>query len=186
MNMRLDRANLADLHPIMALMEAAYRGQSSRLGWTSEADLIDGTRITADELTQTLTNPNSHMIVARDMGGTIIGCASIQFDGKTCEFGKFAVSPSLQAQGLGKTLLEASEKAAISQFGCTKMSMLVIKGRTELEAFYARRGYKPTGAQVRMGDLHVVDDMTKGFDLVLLAYEKDLQEGDCSSAGRRL
>src|SRR4051794_13241714 len=37
-------AGPADLGAIVALVESAYRGESSRAGWTTEADLLDGQR----------------------------------------------------------------------------------------------------------------------------------------------
>lgn len=173
---------------ILTLMESAYRGDTSRLGWTTEADLIDGPRISLEELTQTLNDTSQYMVVASssDTDDTIIGCAAICFDGKSCEFGKFAVHPQLQANGLGKKLLHAAEDAAIAQFNCHTMVMLVIDGRTELEAFYARRGYVRTGHSVLMRDLHVAEGMTKGHDLVLNQYVKHLHESNCPSVALRL
>jgi restriction endonuclease Mrr len=38
-------ATLADVGPLVRLVTSAYRGDASRAGWTSEADLIDGDRL---------------------------------------------------------------------------------------------------------------------------------------------
>ncbi|MEO6627712.1 MAG: GNAT family N-acetyltransferase, partial [Aquihabitans sp.] len=38
-------ATEADVDEIVALVESAYRGPSSRQGWTTEADLLEGQRV---------------------------------------------------------------------------------------------------------------------------------------------
>ncbi len=40
-------AGEADIGAIVALVEGSYRGDASRAGWTTEADLLDGMRIDA-------------------------------------------------------------------------------------------------------------------------------------------
>lgn len=39
-----------DIPALLDLVTSAYRGDASRQGWTSEADLIDGQRLDADLL----------------------------------------------------------------------------------------------------------------------------------------
>jgi GNAT superfamily N-acetyltransferase len=155
-------------------MESAYRGVESQKGWTSEDHLIDGPRTSNAEMYSMLSNPNSYLLVASDDTGSIIGCAGIDLIGDHTNFGKFAVDPGRQGGGLGKQLLEAAEAAAISHFGVNKMTMTVIDGRVELEAFYERRGYRRNGHQVFMRDIHSGEGMTRGLDLVLNEYEKML------------
>jgi GNAT superfamily N-acetyltransferase len=159
---------------LVALMESAYRGDASRKGWTSEADLIDGARTSAPEMLATINDPKSYTLVAKTAENSVVGCASITFDGPSCIFGKFAVDPDQQAAGIGKILLAAAEQAAIEHFGVSTMTMTVIDGRTELEAFYERRGYARTGNVVYMADIHNSDDMTIGHNLVLNEYAKAL------------
>ena len=38
-------AERADVPAIVALVESSYRGDASRAGWTTEADLLDGQRV---------------------------------------------------------------------------------------------------------------------------------------------
>ncbi|WP_394353151.1 GNAT family N-acetyltransferase [Mucilaginibacter humi] len=57
------------------------------------------------------------------------------------------VSPTLQANGLGKQLLNAAEDYARS-INCTAVTMTVITTRTELINWYERRGYSKTGQTV--------------------------------------
>ena len=55
------------------------------------------------------------------------------------------MEPRLQARGLGKRLVAAAEREAAARFDATRMEMTVIERRTELIAYYGRRGYAPTG-----------------------------------------
>ena len=170
----LKRADVQHVAEIIEVMESAYRGVSSQKGWTSEADLIDGTRTSTVEIFAAINDPKTYVLVAMTEGDGVVGCASITFEGQVCSFGKFAVDPSRQAGGIGKLLLAAAEQVATRNFGVSIMKMLVIDGRSELEAFYERRGYARTGNIVHMADLHTSDDMTIGHDLVLNEYAKSL------------
>jgi GNAT superfamily N-acetyltransferase len=174
MTIEIVRATLAHAKDIVAVMESAYRGESSRQGWTTEADLIDGARTSIDEISAVLSDPQRFMLVAHDAAQQILGCAEVAVTGVVGVFGKFAVSPQLQGGGLGKQLLVAAEQVAAQEFGVTVMKMTVIDGRKELEAFYERRGYQRTGAHVAMRDLHLGADMTFGHDLILNEYAKSL------------
>lgn len=170
----IETASTDRVEDIVALMESAYRGDGSRKGWTTEADLIDGARTSVREMLASIKDPKTLTIVAKAGDDSLVGCASITFDGPSCIFGKFAVDPDQQASGIGKLLLAAAEREAVSHFGVSTMTMTVIDGRRELEAFYERRGYERTGNVVYMADIHTGDDMTIGHDLVLNEYAKSL------------
>jgi GNAT superfamily N-acetyltransferase len=170
----IEKAKAGDVEAIVHVMEKAYRGEASQKGWTSEAHLIDGARTSTAEIQAEMDDPQTLMLVARAADGHLLGCAGITHDGPSCKFGKFAVDPGQQAKGVGKLLLEAAEAAAVSQFGVSLMTMTVIDGRTELEAFYERRGYARTGKYVRMHEINRRDDITFGHDLILFEYAKAL------------
>jgi GNAT superfamily N-acetyltransferase len=174
MSLKIVRATVDMVDDLVALMQSAYRGEASRKGWTSEADFIDGTRTNSVEMTEAILDPDTYIIVAVNDVGQLIGCAAITREANSCNFGKFAVDPSLQGVGTGKLLLSAAEKAAVEHFGMKTMTMTVINGRTELEAFYERRGYVRTGNVVYMADIYTGNDMTIGLDLVLNEYAKEL------------
>ena len=57
----------------------------------------------------------------------------------------FAVAPTAQAGGLGRTMLAEAERVAREEWGATTMQMTVIKQREDLIAWYVRRGYEATG-----------------------------------------
>ena len=44
----ISQASDADADELSVLINSAYRGDSSRQGWTTEADLLDGTRTDAE------------------------------------------------------------------------------------------------------------------------------------------
>jgi len=139
---RGDRADLPSLYPVI---ERAYRGDSARLGWTHEADLLDGDRTSLTILEAVVDDPDQRLLIAwRD--GTPLGCVTIMDRGDGLAYlGQLCVEPVLQAGGLGKRLIAAAEDTAIAEFDAERVEMTVIEGRAELIAFYARRGYAATG-----------------------------------------
>lgn len=137
-------ATLADVPAIVALVESAYRGDSGRRGWTTESDLLDGDRTNKREVAALIAAPDNRVILAhRD--GELIGCSHIRKKGGSCYFGMFAVNPGLQRAGVGKQMIREAERVAREEYGCGRMEMTVITVRTELLAWYERRGYKRTG-----------------------------------------
>lgn len=139
----------ADIPALIDLVTSAYRGDASRVGWTTEADLLDGQRIDADMLRTDLERPRSVILVAED-AGRMVACAHVAEEAAddgiaTAYFGMFSVDPAIQGGGIGKAVLAEAERAARETLGCTRMRMTVIDCRDELIAFYVRRGYRRTG-----------------------------------------
>ncbi|PWB97740.1 GNAT family N-acetyltransferase [Salinibacterium hongtaonis] len=135
----------ADVAAIVELVTSAYRGDESREGWTTEADLIDGQRIDPLVLARDIRRPNSLVLLAHD-GGELVGCAHVaKADDATGYFGMFAVRPGGQGVGLGKRILQYAEDLAADAWGITSMELTVIEPRLELIDFYVRRGYARTG-----------------------------------------
>lgn len=140
------RAQANDVPQIVALVESAYRGESSQHGWTTEADLLDGQRTHAAEVSALLGAPGSQFILAYD-GDALLATAHIQMHDDGCHFGMFAVVPTLQGVGVGKAMLAECERRAVADFGATEMIMWVLWMRESLIAFYQRRGYRMTDAR---------------------------------------
>jgi SUF system NifU family Fe-S assembly protein len=139
------RAAVADDIPaIVALVESAYRGDVSKQGWTTEADMLDGQRTDPVSVAALLQAPASRVLLALQ-GGELVGCVHVEGHDGVGYFGMFAVSPTAQGLGIGAALLDEAERVARVDFGCAIMTMTVISIRTELIAFYARRGYRATG-----------------------------------------
>lgn len=138
-------ASVADLANLHALVERAYRGASARRGWTHEADLLDGQRTDKDALAAILGDPRQRVLVA-DADNSIAGCVQVSSLGDDLAYlGMLSVDPSCQAGGLGKRLIAAAERLSVDLFDARSMEMTVIRQRSELVAYYERRGYRRTG-----------------------------------------
>ena len=137
-------ATIADVPRIVALVESAYRGDSSRMGWTTEADLLDGRRTDEDDVTAAVTGADNRMIVG-ELEGDLVACCQLQHRGTHAYFGMFAVRPAAQGSGLGKRVLAEAERVAREELAAPAIHMTVIRQRADLIAWYTRRGYSRTG-----------------------------------------
>lgn len=135
----------ADVEALHALVTSAYRGDAARLGWTHEADLLDGQRTDVEALSEVITDPWKVILMAHH-GGVLIGCVMLsrQDDG-SAYLGMLSVDPVRQASGLGRLLLAAAEGEARTRYGADRIEMTVIRQRPELIGWYERRGYVLTG-----------------------------------------
>jgi ribosomal protein S18 acetylase RimI-like enzyme len=139
-------ATAADVAAVAALVESAYRGEASRAGWTTEADLLDGQRTDPEAVAGIIADPRSRVLLATAADGALLGCCQLERrDGGLCYFGMFAVSPTLQSGGIGSALLTEAERVAVEEWGATGMQMTVLTQRRDLIAWYVRRGYRATG-----------------------------------------
>ena len=138
-------AGTADIPALHRLIESAYRGEASRAGWTTEADLLDGQRTDPDDLAGILADPSQALLTAwRD--GELLGCVLIADRGEgTGYFGMLSVSPTLQGGGLGRRLVEAAHAALAARFGARRVRISVFPQRETLIAWYRRLGYELTG-----------------------------------------
>jgi ribosomal protein S18 acetylase RimI-like enzyme len=136
-------ATTNDIPALNKLVNSAYRGDSSRKGWTTEADLLGGIRTSEDTLQEMFANPNAQ-ILKYVRGGQLLGCVYLEQKGHDLYLGMLTVSPELQAGGIGRQLLEAAEQMARDR-QCRAITMTVIPQRHELLAWYERRGYQRTG-----------------------------------------
>lgn len=137
-------ATPTDVPRLVALVESAYRGESSRRGWTTEADLLDGRRTDEDDVAAAATGADSRIIVG-EIEGDLVACCHLQHRGTYAYFGMFAVRPTAQGGGLGKRVLAEAERVAREELAVPAMHMTVIRQRTDLIAWYTRRGYSRTG-----------------------------------------
>lgn len=135
----------ADIPAITALLNSAYRGESSTKGWTTEAHLIAGnTRTDKNNLQQIMQQPGSILLKYTNELEVIIGCVNLQQHANKIYLGMLSVSPQLQGLGVGKHLLHAAEEYA-AYLKCGSIYMSVISVRTDLIPWYQRHGYKDTG-----------------------------------------
>ena len=133
----------ADCAALSSFVNSAYRGESSKAGWTTEADLLDGQRVDAHGLREAIGRQGS-IVLLHEAAGEIVACVALDRRARDCHLGMLTVSPTRQSAGLGRRLLAAAELYALETFAATRMSMLVIVQRPELIAWYERRGYQRT------------------------------------------
>jgi GNAT superfamily N-acetyltransferase len=142
---KLRMATGDDAPTLSVLVHGAYRGDSSRRGWTHEADLLDGQRIDEEGLAAILADGDHRILLAFD-GDAMIGCVEItRVAADRAYLGMLTVDPLRQTGGIGRVLIDAAERAAAELFGATTMEMTVVRQRVELIAYYVRRGYRETG-----------------------------------------
>jgi ribosomal protein S18 acetylase RimI-like enzyme len=133
----------SDAQALEKLVNSAYRGDISRQGWTTEADLIDGTRTDAAALEALIKKPGV-LVLKYVEDDRILGCVELNYLADGLYLGMLTVQPHLQGKGIGKELLQAAEAEARKQ-NCSRIFMTVISVRTELIAWYIRHGYSDTG-----------------------------------------
>jgi ribosomal protein S18 acetylase RimI-like enzyme len=134
----------ADIAALVALIESAYRGDASRAGWTTEADLLDGQRTDPEGVAAVVRDADSRMVVV-ERDGELVACCQLERRGLNAYFGMFAVRPPLQGAGLGKKIITEAERTARGEWGAQEMHMTVISAREDLIAWYERCGYRRTG-----------------------------------------
>ncbi|MFS1299856.1 GNAT family N-acetyltransferase [Streptosporangium longisporum] len=133
-----------DVPTLVSLVQSAYRGEQSRAGWTTEADLLDGQRTDAEGVADAVRGPDGRMLLM-ESDGEVVACCQLERREGHAYFGMFAVRPTLQGGGIGRVLLAHAERFARDEWGVTEMRMTVISLREELLAWYERRGYTRTG-----------------------------------------
>jgi ribosomal protein S18 acetylase RimI-like enzyme len=144
-NVTFREATGDDVAELVTIIESAYRGDSSRLGWTTEADLLGGQRTDAEGVAAIIAAPTSRILVAVADNGALLACCQLErHDDAVCYFGMFAVSPQLQGAGIGHRLLAEAERSAHLDWQADTMEMMVIRQRGDLIAWYERRGYEVT------------------------------------------
>ena len=141
----------ADLPAVVALVNAAYRGEGAAGGWTTEAGYIDGQRTSAEDLAADLAAESQPtlLVLRGEPGGPVLACAMIELlaasDGATKAYiGMITVDPAQQAAGLGRVILAAAEDHALA-LGARRAEMTVVSIRDTLIAWYERRGWRLTG-----------------------------------------
>jgi len=141
----IEKASPNDIPRLVAIINGVYRGEASKSGWTTEADLIAG-EIRTDEadLAQLMAQPSTNFLKVIHEAAGIIGTVFLDKRGDRLYLGMLSVDIAWQAAGIGRRMLRASEALAVS-LGCLAVFMQVIPVRDELMAWYERNGYVPTG-----------------------------------------
>ncbi|MEC5167250.1 ribosomal protein S18 acetylase RimI-like enzyme [Flavobacterium sp. PL11] len=132
-----------DSSSLNKLINSAYRGESSKKGWTTEAYLLEGLRTTEQEL-KGIISSEKNTILKFIESNALIGCVLLIEKQEQLYLGMLTVSPDLQNSGIGKKLLQHAEVFSTER-GLSKIVMTVISVRSELISWYKRNGYRDTG-----------------------------------------
>ena len=172
---RLRQASEDDVKAVVDLVNSAYRGEEAKKGWTTEADLLDGQRVDAENVGELIASPDVLVILAEDTAdGDLLACCELRGDhGGDAYFGMFSVSPLAQGRGIGRAALAEAEGQAVRVWSARRMTMLVIRQREALIAWYERRGYALTGksAPFPYGDERFGIPLRDDLEFVELAKE---------------
>ena len=174
-------ATPADVDALVVLVTSAYRGDASRAGWTTEADLLDGNRIDPDVLRADIERRRSRVLLAERMGpdanaAELLACAHVADEDGAGYFGMFSVRPDLQGGGIGKAVLAEAERIVRDEWRLPAMRMTVIDVREELIAWYQRRGYRRTGIKKPFPATDPRFGIPKRADLRFEVLEKEFRD----------
>lgn len=146
MNKKIFKATIEDSSELNELVNSAYRGESSKAGWTTEADLLGGIRIDEERIIEFIQKNDSMVLKYKDQSNRIIGCVHLEKHGYKLYLGLLTVLPDLQGKGIGKEMLVEAELQA-KAVNCSAVYLSVISDRKELIDWYIKFGYKNTGVK---------------------------------------
>ncbi|OXA65459.1 GNAT family N-acetyltransferase [Flavobacterium aquidurense] len=151
----ITKATLQDIPSLNLLINSAYRGETSKKGWTTEAHLLEGKRTTEEELKAIILDSKNTFLKFTE-NDKIIGSVLLVEKEHQLYVGMLTVSPELQNSGIGKQLLAEAENHAAT-LGLSTLSMTVVSVRAELIAWYKRHGYEDTGEREPFpsSDIHI-------------------------------
>ena len=166
--MHTSPATIEDIPFLVSLINSAYRGEASKKGWTTEADLLEGElRTDIPTLTDIINKPGAAILKYVGEDGNIQGCVYLQQMERGLYLGMLTVSPVLQATGIGKKLLAAAEAFAKSA-NCPVIFMNVISVRPELIAWYERHGYYDSGERKPLPDDNRFGTPTQPLEFIIM------------------
>jgi ribosomal protein S18 acetylase RimI-like enzyme len=143
--MPISQASMDDIPALVKLLNEAYRGDASRQGWTTEADMVAGDlRTDETNMNELMQLPGAIFLKYFNDKNEIEGCVYLHKRQGKLYLGMFCVSPALQTKGIGKQIMAAAEAYAKEQ-ECPAVFMRVISIRNELISWYERQGYYKTG-----------------------------------------
>jgi predicted N-acetyltransferase YhbS len=167
-------ATAADIDAIVALVNSAYRGDTSRAGWTTEADILGGQRTDAVEISRLVSEEDSAIMLCT-CDNKLIGSVHLyRVDAANAYMGMLVIKPVLQGRGLGNRFMTEAERFASTKWGASRMRMQVISLRKELIAYYVRRGYRHTGETVPFPASDPRFGLPKVEGLMFVVLEKSL------------
>ena len=144
-SLNIRTAKIDHVAQLVEWINLADRAQSER-SWTTEKAFVDGIRITNEQLSGDLSWSNFKLFIGENEQGLLVACIGLSIDHNSVEIGTFAIDSSVQNLGYGKQMLNYVEVyVAQSCMEVRDLIMYVLDVRSELIAYYQRRGYQITG-----------------------------------------
>jgi len=125
-------AKVSDIDAIVRLVNRAF---------VAESPYIEGERINVDGVQELWVRGK---FLLGELDGMLTACIFIEARGPRAHLGLVSVEPAQQGSGLGLQLMSAAETHCRTQ-GFHEMELRFIHHRTELERFYRRLGFMPSG-----------------------------------------
>lgn len=174
--MPVSQAIIEDIPALVALINGAYRGEASKKGWTTEADLLKGElRTDIPALTALMNKPQTIILKYTTAAGDITGSVYLEKQERGLYLGMLSVTPLLQDAGIGKHLMSAAEQYA-QKTNCPCIFMSVISIRFELIAWYERRGYRKTGETKSMPADNLFGIPTQPLEFAIMEKKMEQQK----------
>ncbi|PRM93860.1 GNAT family N-acetyltransferase [Aliarcobacter cryaerophilus ATCC 43158] len=171
-NLKFSILKKDDINAVVEIINKAYRGEISGKAWTSEGKILSGIRVNEDMIKEILEEKNSKIYITK-FEDKIVGTIQAKLENNSIYIGLFAVNPYFQGSGVGKKLLEFTEKSSMKLYNADKFIMQVISIRTDLIEFYKRRGYKVTNSFLEFPKSELWDFRTNE-ELKFVVLEKDI------------
>jgi ribosomal protein S18 acetylase RimI-like enzyme len=92
-----------DAKEIAALVNSAYRPSSQEAGWTHEANIIAGERVSSEQVLSLFCEQSTILLLCLEQES--VACVHVQGEQSGAYIGMLATKPAMQAQGLGKRML---------------------------------------------------------------------------------
>ncbi len=141
---KIRRATLQDVDAIVALVESVYRGESSRQGWTTEADIVEGQRTDSTMIQEMMDKPGQVFFVTDRKPQGLAASVFLEKKKEHTYLGMLAVAADLQNHKLGRKLIAHCEQQT-RDWGLPAIKITVIPQRVELIQWYERLGFQRTG-----------------------------------------
>jgi ribosomal protein S18 acetylase RimI-like enzyme len=169
-NHHISVADKKDIPALVELVNKAYRNVDANSGWTTEANLFEGSRANEESLKH-LSDHSHSVFLKYAKDNKIVGCVYLHKQQSKMYLGVLAVSPECQDTGIGKELLSGAEEYA-RKHKCNTITMTVISIRQELVAWYKRRGYNETG-EIKPFPYDKVNRPKQALELLVLEKKLD-------------
>ena len=96
---------------------------------------------------RTLATLERDTVFVAELGGEPAGYVALEESGEACRIEQLCVHPAHEAEGIGGQLLDWAEGYAISA-GAARLEVVVEAGNNRAAAFYRRRGFVSSQADV--------------------------------------